>query len=53
MISLLSQASQQTFETFIFDDEPLEPLEGVFGPLNDFITFEPLFASFCPQNLGI
>ena len=36
---------------FILDEESLEPLKCLFGPLSDFIfTFEPVFSGFCPQN---
>ena len=39
-------------KAFILDEEPLEPLECLFGPLSAFIfTFEPLFSAFCPLIL--
>ena len=39
-------------KAFILDEEPLEPLKCLFGPLSDFIfSFEPLFATFCPKDL--
>ena len=42
----------EPLKAFILDEEPLEPLKCLFGPLSDFIfTFEPLFAAFCPQNV--
>ena len=38
-------------KAFILDEEPLEPLKCLFGPLSAFIfTFEPLFFAFCPKN---
>ena len=38
-------------KAFILDEEPIEPLKCLFGPLSAFIsTFEPLFSAFCPQN---
>ena len=49
------QASQRTLKPLkacILDEEPLEPLKFLFGPLSDIIfTFEPSLAAFRPQNV--
>ena len=49
------QASKQTFlkslKAFILDEESLEPLKCLLGPLRAFIfKFGPLFAAFYLQN---
>ena len=41
-------------KAFILDEEPLEPLKCLFGPLSAFIfTFEPLFFAFCQKKMRV
>ena len=47
-----SRPPSEPLKAFILDEEPLEPLKCLFGPLTDFIfTFGPLFTAFSTQNL--
>ena len=48
------QRTVKTFKAFILDEEPLEPLKCLFGPLSAFIsTLEPLFPTFCQKKFAL